>query len=64
MESTDEKCNHTYTTLGSRVFRCDTKPHPNRPSRHYFVRDPEAEVALIARQRNPGRLIVLPGEHS
>jgi len=59
------KCNHTYTTLGNRVFRCDAAPHPTRPTEHYFVRDEAEQDRRNAEQRNRARrngLIVIPGE--
>lgn len=62
------KCDHSYTTLGNRVFRCDAAPHPNRPDEHYFVRDEKAQDALNEaarnRQRRNGLALVprIPGD--
>lgn len=52
------KCNHTYTTKGRRVFRCDAAPHPSRPDQHYFVRDTALEDMPAGRRH----LVVIPGQ--
>jgi len=56
MEPT-KTCNHTYTTLGNRVYRCVAAHHPDHPDHHYFVRDLREQ----SRKRRNG-LIVVPGE--
>lgn len=57
-------CDHTYTTLGNRVFRCDAPPHPSRPDQHYFVRDLELQDKHNAKARQRRRLVVIPGDRA
>lgn len=53
-------CNHTYTLKSGKIFRCDARPHPTRPSEHYFVRDKVLETKAFMASR--GRLVSVPGE--